>query len=76
MGRHAVAAATTLPPVPAWLVWLLPVPVATLAAAAWVAWSGRVRRPAQPLDSVADYARFRRALAQPVRDRRPTSRRR
>jgi hypothetical protein len=38
---------------------------------AWVAWSGRERRPAQPRETVADYERFRRALAPspPVRDR-------
>ena len=51
--------------VPAWLAWLLPVPVATLAAVAWVAWSGRQRRPADPYDSVAEHARLRRALAAP-----------
>jgi hypothetical protein len=50
---------------PAWLVWLLPVPVATLAALAWASWSSRVRRPVDPRESVADYARFRRALADP-----------
>jgi cytochrome c-type biogenesis protein CcmH/NrfF len=62
---------TYAPAVPAWLAWLLPVPLATLSAMAWVAWSGRERRPAQPRETVADYERFRRALAPspPVRDR-------
>jgi len=51
--------------VSAWLVWLLPVPVATLCAVAWAAWSTRTRGSADPADSVADYERFRRALAAP-----------
>ena len=51
---------------PAWLVWLLPVPVATLSAVAWAAWSSRVRGPADPRDSVAEHERFRRALARPL----------
>jgi cytochrome c-type biogenesis protein CcmH/NrfF len=51
--------------VPAWLVWLLPVPVATLAAVAWAAWTSRTRGPADPADSVADYQRLRRALSTP-----------
>jgi hypothetical protein len=53
-----------------WLVWLLPVPVATLCAVAWVAWTSRTRGPVDPADSVADYERFRRALASPPRDGR------
>jgi cytochrome c-type biogenesis protein CcmH/NrfF len=56
--------------VPDWLVWLLPVPLATLAAMAWAAWSGRTRGPEEPADSVQAYERFRQALATPV----PTSR--
>jgi cytochrome c-type biogenesis protein CcmH/NrfF len=56
--------------VPAWLVWLLPVPLATLSAVAWVVWSSRVRGPADPADSVAAYERFRRALAAPPPERR------
>jgi cytochrome c-type biogenesis protein CcmH/NrfF len=51
--------------VPDWLAWLLPVPVATLGAAVWVAWRGRPRRPADPLDSVAAHERWRRALRGP-----------
>ena len=47
---------------PSWLVWLLPVPVATLSAVAWAAWRARPRGPADPRDSVADYERFRQAL--------------
>lgn len=50
---------------PAWLAWLLPVPVATLAAAGWVAWTGRRRRPADPLDGLAAQERLRAALAPP-----------
>ena len=59
---------------PAWLVWLLPVPVATLSAVAWALWSSRVRGPADPVDSVADYERFRRALAAPAPTRRDPGR--
>lgn len=50
-----------------WLVWLSPVPAATLGAIAWTAWSGRTRRPAQAADSVAAHERFRAALAAPAR---------
>ena len=48
---------------PTWLMWLSPVPLATLAAIAWTAWSGRSRPPAEVADSVAAYARFRAALS-------------
>jgi cytochrome c-type biogenesis protein CcmH/NrfF len=51
---------------PAWLVWLLPVPVATLAAVAWTAWAGRTRRPVAAVDSVLAYEKFRQALNAPV----------
>ena len=47
---------------PAWLLWLLPLPVATLGAIAWTSWSARARRPAQAFDSVEDFQRFRAAL--------------
>jgi hypothetical protein len=47
--------------------WLLPVPVATLAAVAWSSWSSRARGPEDPEDTVEAYARFRAALAGPVR---------
>jgi hypothetical protein len=46
--------------------WLLPVPVATLAAVAWSSWSSRAR-PQDPEDTVEQYARFRAALAGPAR---------
>jgi hypothetical protein len=48
--------------VPDWLAWLLPVPLATLAAAGWASWAGRAPRPPQPRDSVEAHARFLRAL--------------
>ena len=51
---------------PAWLVWLLPVPVATLAAIAWTSWTSRSRRPVEAVDSVLAYERFRQALNAPV----------
>jgi hypothetical protein len=47
--------------------WLLPVPVATLAAVAWSSWSSRARGPLDPADTVEAYARFRAALAGPAR---------
>ncbi|MCW2679306.1 MAG: hypothetical protein JWM62_707 [Frankiales bacterium] len=61
MGGDAVS-------VPDWLLWLLPVPVATLAAIGWTAWSNRSRGPQDTADGVAAYERFRAALATPPRD--------
>ena len=51
---------------PAWLIWLLPVPVATLAAIAWTSWTSRARGPVEAVDSVRAYERFRQAMAAPV----------
>lgn len=48
---------------PDWLLWLLPVPVATAGAIAWTAWTSRSRGPADTADAVAEYERFRAALA-------------
>ena len=53
---------------PDWLLWLLPVPLATVAAIAWAAWSSRTRPPEDTADGVAAYERFRQALAQPPRE--------
>ena len=52
--------------IPDWLLWLLPVPVATLAAIAWVSWSSRSRGPERPADSVQAYERFRKAMGTPM----------
>lgn len=52
---------------PDWLLWLLPVPLATAGAVVWAAWSNRTRGPQDPADGVAAYERFRDALARPVR---------
>lgn len=52
---------------PAWLLWLLPVPLATGAAIAWASWSSRTRSPQDPAQSVQEYARFRAALGSSVR---------
>jgi hypothetical protein len=49
---------------PAWLMWLLPVPVATLAAVVWSSWSARAR-PQDPEDTVEQYAGSRRARTVP-----------
>ena len=51
---------------PEWLLWLLPVPLATLGAIAWVAWSRRPRGPQDTAVSVREHERFRAALAAPV----------
>ena len=61
---------------PSWLLWLAPVPLATLGAVAWTAWSGRARGPQEARASVADHARFRAALGTPppVGDDPPPSR--
>ena len=56
---------------PAWLLWLSPVPLATLGAVCWTAWSNRARRPAEADQTVAAHERFRRALAVPDDDRGP-----
>ena len=55
--------------------WAIPI-VATLLAIAWAAFVSRPKPPADPHDSVAEYARFRAAL-DGSRDRtadRPTDR--
>jgi cytochrome c-type biogenesis protein CcmH/NrfF len=49
-------------PLPDWLLWLLPVPLATLAAIGWASWSSRSRGPQRPEDSVQEFDRFRAAM--------------
>ena len=69
MGRIALRAAPRRydrAVLPAWLIWLLPVPVATLAAIAWASWTSRARGPVEAVESVQEYERFRQALATPV----------
>ena len=51
---------------PDWLLWLLPVPLATGLAVGWAAWSTRTRGPQDPVQSVQEYERFRAALATPL----------
>ena len=62
-------------PLPDWLLWLLPVPLATLAAIAWASWSSRARGPQRPEDSVQEFDRFRAAMGRsttpPPADRTP-----
>jgi cytochrome c-type biogenesis protein CcmH/NrfF len=54
---------------PAWLLWLLPVPLATGAAVAWAGWRSRGPAPQDTADSVEEYERFRRAMrAEPRRE--------
>lgn len=50
---------------PAWLLWLSGIPLATLGAIGWASWSNRARGPAQPIDSVQAYDRFRAAMTPP-----------
>jgi len=57
--------------VPDWLLWLLPVPVTTGAAVAWVAWTSRTRGPGAAQDSVSEHERFRAAMARQVGPREP-----
>ena len=56
---------------PDWLLWLLPVPLATCAAIGWASWNSRTRGPQRPAESVRAYEQFRAALAASVRSSRP-----
>ncbi len=56
---------------PAWLIWLCPVPLATVGAIAWASWSTRTRRPAAAIDSVVEYEKFCLAMTTPVPGPRP-----
>ena len=65
VGRNALTGRS--PPyarrvLPDWLLWLLPVPLATLRRSAWAGWSSRARGPQDAAASVQEYARFRAAL--------------
>lgn len=51
---------------PAWLLWLLPVPLATVGAVLWTVWAGRARGPEQAEVSVRAHERFRAALTAPL----------
>ena len=53
-------------PLPDWLLWLLPLPVATTLAIAWGAWRSRARRPQRPHESIRAHERFRSAMAAPL----------
>ena len=48
---------------PEWLLWLLPVPLATAGGIAWAAWSNRSRGPVDTAEGVQEYERFRAALS-------------
>ena len=47
--------------------WLVPI-TATLLAIAWVTWSARPRRPADPHDTLAAHRRFTEALSPATSD--------
>ena len=51
---------------PDWLLWLLPVPITTGVAIAWVAWTSRTRGPGAAQDSMSEHERFRAAMARSV----------
>jgi cytochrome c-type biogenesis protein CcmH/NrfF len=61
--------------VPDWLLWLLPVPLATAGAILWAAWSSRSRGPGKAAEGIEEYARFRAALASARRPRDEDERR-
>jgi cytochrome c-type biogenesis protein CcmH/NrfF len=64
MGRDALID-RRLTGVPDWLLWLLPVPLATAGAIAWTAWSSRTRGPEGTAEGIEAYEKFRAALASP-----------
>ena len=80
MGRDALTGGSRAPRLadvlPDWLLWLLPVPVATLGAIVWVSWTSRTRGPQRPQDTVQEYERFRAALSAPPRRPPPATERR
>jgi hypothetical protein len=45
--------------------WLIPI-IATLLAVAWVTWTARPRRPADPHETLAAHKRFTEALTPPT----------
>ena len=78
MGRHALTERRTgrLRPydrrvLPDWLLWLLPVPLATAGAIGWAVWAARAPGPQDTADTVEQYARFRAALGSSVRRAEP-----
>ena len=52
--------------------WLIPI-VATLLAVAWVTWTARPRRPADPHETLAAHKRFTEALTPPTAIGQPSS---
>ena len=45
--------------------WLIPI-TATLLAVAWVTWTARPRKPADPHETLAEHQRFTQALRPPT----------
>lgn len=70
MGRHPLTRARRSyddpVPLPDWLLWLLPLPIATSGAIAWGAWRSRTRRPQEPHASMRAHERFQKAMAAPL----------
>jgi hypothetical protein len=56
--------------------WYVPMVGATLLAYVYARWTHRARGPAQPVDSVQAYERFRQAMAAPPPQRSPKDQRR
>ena len=51
---------------PTWMLWLSPVVVAPVLAVVWTSWASRPRGPVEAIESVDQYARFRKAMESPV----------
>ena len=51
---------------PTWILWLSPVVVGPLLAVVWTSWASRPRGPVEAIESVDQYARFRKAMEAPV----------
>ena len=59
---------------PTWILWLSPVVVAPVLAVLWTSWASRPRGPVEAIDSVDQYAKFRKAMESPVPGPRPVVR--
>ncbi len=59
---------------PTWILWLSPVVVAPVLAVLWTSWASRPRGPVEAIESVDQYAKFRKAMESPVPGPRPVAR--
>ena len=51
---------------PSWILWLSPVIVSPMLAVVWTSWASRERGPAEAMNTVEQYDRFRAALTTSV----------